>query len=128
AMEGLLEKMISDYEIKIPDRKAPVRLLSGGNLQKLLLARELEGDPKLIITVYPSRGLDIGATEFVHKVILKQRERGASVLLVSEDLDELMSLSDRIAVMYEGKIMGILHRETFNKEAIGLMMAGTESN
>ena len=128
AMEGLLEKMISDYEIKIPDRKAPVRLLSGGNLQKLLLARELEGDPKLIITVYPSRGLDIGATEFVHKVILKQRERGAAVLLVSEDLDELISLSDRIAVIYEGKIMGILQRETFNKEAIGLMMAGTESN
>lgn len=125
-MECLLEKMISAYEIKIPDRKAPVRLLSGGNLQKLLLARELEGDPELIITVYPSRGLDIGATEFVHKVILKQRERGAAILLVSEDLDELISLSDRIAVIYEGQIMGILTRENFNKEAIGLMMAGTE--
>jgi simple sugar transport system ATP-binding protein len=126
AIEHLLEKMISDYEIKIPDRNAPVRLLSGGNLQKLLLARELEGDPKLIISVYPARGLDIGATEFVHKVILKQRERGASVLLVSEDLDELITLSDRIAVIYEGKIMGILPREDFNKESFGLMMAGTE--
>ncbi|HPZ09364.1 MAG TPA: ABC transporter ATP-binding protein [Candidatus Eremiobacteraeota bacterium] len=126
AMEKLVNKMIEDYEIKIADKSFPVRLLSGGNLQKLLLARELLGEPGLIIAVYPVRGLDIGAAEFVHKVLLKQRERGASILLISEDLDELLTMSDRIAVIYEGKIMSILLIEDANKESIGLMMAGTE--
>lgn len=125
AIDELVSSMIERYDIKVADIKSPVRLLSGGNLQKLLLARELLGEPVLIIAVYPARGLDIGATKFVHTVLLEQRKRGAAILLISEDLDETMSLSDRIAVIFDGKIMGILDGDIADKETLGLMMAGS---
>jgi len=101
-------------------------MLSGGNLQKLILARETSGRPSMMIAVHPTRGLDVGATEAVHKVLIEQRDAGAAILLISEDLDELLSLSDRLAVMYEGQIVGEMPAKGANIQTIGLMMAGTK--
>ena len=81
-------------------------MLSGGNLQKVILAREISGHPALMIAVHPTRGLDVGATETVHNLLVEQRDSGAAILLISEDLDELLALADRVAVMYEGRIIG----------------------
>jgi len=117
------EELRSMYEILSPTIKTPVRLLSGGNLQRVILAREISSHPALLVAIQPTRGLDVGAIEGVQKLLLLQRETGAGILLVSEELDELLALSDRIYVIYEGKIMG----EVLNKdiETIGLMMTGT---
>jgi simple sugar transport system ATP-binding protein len=98
--------------------------LSGGNIQKIVLARELSRNPRTIIAAQPTRGLDIGAAEYVREQLIIQRNNGTAVLLISEDLDEIFALSDRIAVIYEGKIMGILSREDATKEKVGLLMAG----
>jgi simple sugar transport system ATP-binding protein len=102
----------------------PVRLLSGGNLQKVILAREITAGKGLLVAVNPTRGLDVGATESVQRTLLEQRAQGAGVLLVSEDLDELLSICDRIAVMYEGRVMGVLPAQDANRDELGLMMAG----
>ena len=112
-----------EYDIASPTIKTPVRLLSGGNLQKVILAREISGQPAVMVAMQPTRGLDVGAIEGVQKLLLKQREAGAGILLVSEELEELLALSDRIYVIYDGKIMG----EVFDNdvEKIGLMMTGT---
>ncbi|MEM3755267.1 MAG: ABC transporter ATP-binding protein, partial [Candidatus Bathyarchaeia archaeon] len=118
------EKLISDYNIITPSKYIPAKLLSGGNIQRLILARELSGEPKLIVAAYPTSGLDVGATEYIRQLLLNQKERGASILLISEDLEEIISLSDRIAVMFEGNIMGILPKESVKIEEVGLMMAG----
>lgn len=99
--------------------------LSGGNQQKIILARELAETPVLLVAVHPSRGLDVGATDFVHHEIIKARDKGAAVLLISGDLDEIMRLSDRIACIYEGEIMGIVDSSYDNMQEIGLMMAGS---
>lgn len=117
--------LVRNFDVKTPTIKTEARLLSGGNLQKLILARELSRDPDLIIAVYPSRGVDAGATEAVHRRLIDERDRGAAILLISEDLDELLSLSDRIAVIYEGQIVGELPPEDERIEEIGLLMAGT---
>ena len=111
------------YDIIIPSTHTPVRLLSGGNLQRVILAREISSHPTLMVAVQPTRGLDVGAIEGVQRLLLTQREAGAAVLLISEELEELLALSDRIYVIYEGKIMG----EVFDGdiEKIGLMMTGT---
>ena len=119
---GLIER----FSIATPSQETPVRLLSGGNLQRTILAREISVAPRLMVAVHPTRGLDIGATESVRNLLLKQRDEGAAILLISEDLDELLSVSDRIAVMYEGEIMGIVHAEGADIEEIGLMMAGSK--
>ena len=118
------EKLIPEFNIITPSKDAITRTLSGGNLQKLILARELSGKPKLIVALYPTRGVDVGATEYVRGLLLKQREMGAGILLVSEDLEEIISLSDRIAVLYNGQIMGIIPAESADMEEIGLMMGG----
>lgn len=110
------------YEIVVPGVETPVRLLSGGNLQRVILAREISGEPALVVAMQPTRGLDVGAIEGVHRLLLSQRDAGSAVLLVSEELEELLSLSDRIYVIYEGKIMGEVYDG--NLEAIGLMMTG----
>ncbi len=120
------DKLIEEFDIDTPDRYIPVKLLSGGNLQKLLLAREISEKPNLIVAVHPTRGLDIGATEFIRGLILKQKEEGAAILLISEDLEEILSLSDRIAVIFEGKITGIFKSDEAKLEDIGLMMAGAK--
>lgn len=112
------------YDIIVPTIETPVRLLSGGNLQRVILSRELSGKPSALIAVQPTRGLDVGAIEGVHKLLLEQREAGTAILLISEELEELIALSDRIAVIYEGQIMGII--EDADIETIGLMMTGTK--
>ena len=118
------QTLIKDYQIKanVDDR---VRTLSGGNIQKVILSRTLSRKPKVIIASQPTRGLDIGATDYIRSKLLEQRERGAAVLLISEDLDEVLALSDRIAVIYEGRIMGILSVNDVNIEQLGLMMSGS---
>ena len=111
------------YDIIVPTIDTSVRLLSGGNLQKVILAREISSEPKLMIAVQPTRGLDVGAIEGVQKLLLLQREAGAAILLISEELEELLSLSDRIYVIYEGEIMGEIADGDIGK--IGQMMTGT---
>ncbi len=119
---------IEDYSIAVGDAYAPARLLSGGNLQKLLLARELATNPKLLIVANPTRGLDVGASAYVHRKLLDVRENGAGVLLIVEDLDEALLLCDRLLVMYEGRLTGEVPplRTPQNLERIGLMMAGAD--
>ena len=112
------------YDIMVPTVKTSVRLLSGGNLQKVILAREISSLPKLMVAVQPTRGLDVGAIESVQHLLLAQREAGAAILLISEELEELISLSDRIYVIYEGQIMGEVKDGDIEK--IGLMMTGTK--
>ncbi|MBC7219538.1 MAG: ABC transporter ATP-binding protein [Hadesarchaea archaeon] len=120
------DQLIKEYDIKTPSRDTPARNLSGGNLQKLILARELSRKPKLLIANQPTRGLDVGATEFIQSKLEEQKEKGTAILLISEDLDEIMSLSDRIAVIYEGQIVGIVPAEKAKIKDIGLMMAGVK--
>ncbi len=110
------------YDIIVPTVETPVRLLSGGNLQRVILAREFSGQPSLIVAVQPTRGLDVGAIEGVHRLLKAQRDAGAAILLISEELEELVSLSDRTIVIYEGKIMGETTDDDINK--IGMMMTG----
>jgi simple sugar transport system ATP-binding protein len=117
------EQLIAAYQIKAkPDDR--IRTLSGGNMQKVILARVLERNPQVIVVAQPTRGLDVGATEYVHGKLLEQRQRGAAILLISEDLDEILALSDRIAVIYEGEIQGILLRAEADPERLGLLMSG----
>ena len=118
------EELIQRYEIKCAGIHRPVRLMSGGNMQKLLLAREISGSPKLLITSYPVRGLDIGATNAVHQILEEQRQNGVAVLLISEDLEELFQLSDRIAVLHKGRITGVVERKDFNYDTVGHLMVG----
>jgi simple sugar transport system ATP-binding protein len=120
------EALIAEYQIKAaPDDK--IRTLSGGNMQKVILARVIERNPKVIIVAQPTRGLDIGATKYVRNKLLEQRAKGAAILLISEDLDEILELSDRIAVMYEGEIVGILATAEADPERLGLLMSGASS-
>jgi ABC-type uncharacterized transport system ATPase subunit len=112
------------YDIAAPSIDTEARLLSGGNLQKLILAREMSSGAKVMIAVQPTRGLDVGAIETVHRLLLHERGRGAAILLISEELDELVSLSDRIVGIYEGRIMGEVSAQAATLEEIGLMMAG----
>ena len=118
------ERLISDFSIKTDGRTAKAQTLSGGNLQKIILARELSASPKVVVAAQPTRGLDVGAIEYVHWRILDARASGAAILLISEDLDEIFQLSDRIAVMYEGRIMGIADGGSASREQIGLWMSG----
>ena len=119
-------KAIAEHEIKCSDPSRPVRLMSGGNQQKLLLAREIGGTPKLLIVAYPVRGLDIGATNAVHQVLLEQRRNGVAVLLISEDLEEIFKLSDRVAVLFKGKITGVVERKDFSYDEVGYLMVGSD--
>ena len=120
------EDLVSTYDIRTPNIRVLSGKLSGGNLQKLLLGRELSRDPKVLIIEQPSRGLDVGATEFIHSKIIDARQNNATVLLISSELDEILNLCDRIIVIYEGKIMGTLQGGEIDIETIGLMMAGVD--
>ncbi|MBN2469449.1 MAG: ABC transporter ATP-binding protein [Anaerolineae bacterium] len=117
--------MIDKFNIKTPSADTPVKNLSGGNVQKLILARELSRNPVFLIAAQPTRGVDISATEYIRQVLMQQRSEGVGILLISEDLDEIMALSDRIVVLYEGRIMGELNREEADVSTLGLMMAGS---
>ena len=125
AADNLAGGLKDEYDIQAPSVQTQARKLSGGNLQKLILARELSSTPRMIVAMQPTRGLDVGAIESVQQLLLQQRELGCAVLLVSEDLDELLSLSDRIAVMYEGQVIGLVCSSDFDINQIGLMMTGT---
>ncbi|HIQ06334.1 MAG TPA: ABC transporter ATP-binding protein [Anaerolineae bacterium] len=124
AVRRFTQQLIEQYDVKTPTQETPIKKLSGGNIQKLILARELSRNPKLLIAAQPTRGLDVGATEYIHHRLLEERANGTAILLISEDLDEIFALSDRIAVMYEGRIMGIVPIAFAQRETIGLMMAG----
>ena len=115
------------YEVSAPSIDTEARLLSGGNLQRLILAREISSEPGLMVAVQPTRGLDVGAIETVHKLLLKQREAGMAVLLISEDLDEILMLADRVAVIYEGRISASIPAEEARVDELGLMMTGTSA-
>jgi general nucleoside transport system ATP-binding protein len=125
--EKLTKELVDAFDVKTPSIRAPVRLMSGGNIQKLLLARELSSSPKLLVASHPTAGLDVAAAQAVHNLILEQRARGVAILLVSEDLDELLSIADRILVLYEGRVMGIVDGERADRSRLGLMMAGSTS-
>ena len=118
------EKIIADYDVKCPSPEASVRLLSGGNMQKLILGRVMASQPVLVLANQPTRGLDVGAVSYVHGQLLAARKRGAGVLLISEDLDELLSLSDRVAVMYRGQMSALQDRKDVSIQSLGLAMAG----
>jgi len=118
------DKLLSQFHVKTPSQETLAKNLSGGNIQKIVLAREISRNPRAIIAAQPTRGLDIGATEYVREQLIDQRKRGAAIMLISEDLDEILALSDRVAVIYEGSIMDILSRQDATREKLGLLMAG----
>ena len=109
-MERHAGDLVGQYAVKTPSLAAPLKNLSGGNIQKLILARELSRRPAVLVAAQPTRGVDIGASEYIHEMLLAQRDNGTAILLISEDLDEIRTLSDRIAVIYEGRIVGIVER------------------
>jgi simple sugar transport system ATP-binding protein len=119
--------LISEYDIAVPGPDTTAKSLSGGNLQKLILARVLSRKPRLIIANLPTQGLDVGATEFVLNKLLEAKRLGAGILLISEDLDEVLSLSDRVAPIYEGEFMGVIPAKQARREDIGAMMAGLKN-
>jgi simple sugar transport system ATP-binding protein len=120
-------ELIKRFAISAPGPDTPARLLSGGNVQKVVLARELSSSPEVIVAANPTRGLDVGATEAVRGLLLKAAGDGVGILLISEDLDEILLLADRIAVIYEGRIVGVVPRSTADVQHLGLMMAGVSA-
>lgn len=120
--------LIHSFSIRTPDMETNCASLSGGNIQKVILAREIARNPKILVSVYPIRGLDLGATENVHEQLLQISEAGTAVLLISEELDELLALCDRIGVIYEGRIIKILNASNTDKQELGLYMAGIEDS
>lgn len=125
-MKMFTQEIIDEFNINISDQKNPVSYLSGGNLQKLLLGREIKRKPSLLIAAYPLKGLDIAAAEAIIALIIKEREKGTAILLVLEDLDDIFRLADRIAVMYDGKIKAVLKADSTDIEELGLIMLGAE--
>ncbi len=119
------ERLISEFDVRTPDKHVPIRALSGGNQQKAIIAREVDRNPDFLIAAQPTRGLDVGAIEFIHRRIIEQRDKGKAVLLVSLELDEVLKLSDRVAVIYEGKIVGWVDPKNTSEEELGLLMAGS---
>jgi len=118
------KNLISKYSIITPSEKTPISNLSGGNVQKVIVARELSMQPKLIVAAYPTHGLDIAATKYIRSLLLEHKKKGAAVLLVSSDLDEAFEICDRIAVMYEGRFLAVIPRSEADREKIGLLMGG----
>jgi ABC-type uncharacterized transport system ATPase subunit len=126
AVGDFADQVIANNDVKTPGRFARARQLSGGNQQKLIIGRELAGEPSFIIASYPTRGVDVAASEAIHNQLRAQRDRGAAILLVSEDLDELRGLSDLIAVMVRGQFLGTLTPTEATSERIGALMAGID--
>ncbi|MHA2069662.1 MAG: ABC transporter ATP-binding protein, partial [Candidatus Thorarchaeota archaeon] len=122
--ESLAESLIDRYSIKVPDQDNLAITLSGGNQQKMIVAREIATNPKVLIAAQPTRGLDVGATEFIHETLIEMRDKGIGILLVSAELDEIQSLADRIAVIFEGRIVGFRDPSETDARELGLLMAG----
>lgn len=128
AMKKKADQLIKEYDVRTPNQNVFIRMLSGGNQQKVILAREMSRNPKLLIAVHPTRGVDAGAAEYIHQRMVEQKEKGAAILLVSTELEEVMELADVIAVMYEGEIVGFRTKGNYDKEDIGLLMAGARKD
>ncbi len=124
AIDKHAAKLIEEFDVRTPSIQTLARALSGGNQQKAIIAREVDKDPDLLIAAQPTRGLDVGAIEFIHKRLIEQRDKGKAVLLVSLELDEIMNVADRIAVIYEGQIVGIVDPKQTSEQELGLMMSG----
>jgi ABC-type uncharacterized transport system ATPase subunit len=124
AIKEHCEKLIKEFDVRTPNSEVNASALSGGNQQKLIAAREIAKDPDLLIAAQPTRGLDVGAIEYIHKRLVQERDNGKGVLLVSLELDEVLALSDRIAVIYDGKIVAVLDRKDANEQLLGILMAG----
>jgi len=126
AIEANAQRLVEEFDIRTPSIMTNGGNLSGGNQQKMVVAREFSRQPRLLIASQPTRGIDVGSIEFIHKRIIAQRDAGAAVLLVSAELDEIIALSDRIAVMYRGAIIDTLPAATATREQLGLLMAGVK--
>jgi simple sugar transport system ATP-binding protein len=124
AISEFAKDAIASFNIATPSPRQSTRVLSGGNMQKVILARELSRLPTCLVVSQPTRGLDVGAAEYVHQRLLEERERGAAIVLMSEDLDEVFELADRIAVMFQGRFIGIIDPKQVTMEQVGLMMGG----
>ncbi|GAB4514538.1 MAG: ABC transporter ATP-binding protein [Anaerolineae bacterium] len=124
AIQETTQRLVNQYDVRTPNIFVNIGTLSGGNQQKAVVAREFSRQSRLLIASQPTRGLDVGSIEFIHKQIVRMRDEGMAVLLVSTELDEILSLSDRVAVMYSGEVVGVLPVEMANREKLGLMMAG----
>lgn len=118
------KKLMEEFDVRAASELVPAAALSGGNQQKAIIAREIDRDPDLLIVSQPTRGLDVGAIEYIHKSLIEERDNGKAVLVVSFELDEILNVSDRIAVIHDGKIQGIVSPETTNKQELGVLMAG----
>ncbi|TRY26753.1 ABC transporter ATP-binding protein [Brevibacillus sp. LEMMJ03] len=124
AIDKHASRLIEEFDVRTPSIHTKARALSGGNQQKAIIAREVDKDPDLLIAAQPTRGLDVGAIEFIHKRLVEQRDKGKAVLLISLELDEVINVSDRIAVIYEGQIVGIVDAKSTTEQELGLMMSG----
>jgi simple sugar transport system ATP-binding protein len=122
------ERLTERYDVRLQSIDQEARFLSGGNQQKVILAREIEDDPEVLIVAQPCKGLDVGAIEFVQKTLLKQREKGVAILYISTELEHIMAICDRIAVMSRGRITGILAPEEATPERLGMLMAGADAD
>jgi simple sugar transport system ATP-binding protein len=126
AIAAHAQRLVAEYDVRTPSIRVPASALSGGNQQKLIVAREFTRPVSLLVAAQPTRGVDVGSIEFIHKQIIRKRDEGCAVLVVSAELDEIIALSDRIAVMYRGKIVATLDAEQATREALGLLMAGCD--
>ena len=120
------DNLVQSYGIKTPDLDTQTGKLSGGNIQRLIMAREITRRPKVLVAAYPTRGLDIGAAEYVHEMLLQASGAGMGIILISEELDEVQKLSDRVAVFFDGRIMDVLPVEAADEKTLGLLMAGLQ--
>ena len=127
-MDKHAKSIISRFDVRPTDYTQKTRALSGGNQQKAVIAREIDRDPELLIVSQPTRGLDVGAIEYIRKRIIAERDKGKAVIVVSFELDEILDMSDRIAVIYDGAIQGILDPAETNKQDLGILMAGGQLN
>ena len=119
-------KLMDEFDVRAASESVPASALSGGNQQKAIIAREIDRNPDLLIVSQPTRGLDVGAIEYIHKRLIEERDKGKAVLVVSFELDEILNVSDRIAVIHDGKIQGIVTPAETNKQELGILMAGGE--
>ncbi len=128
AIDANADELKNEFDVRCPNVQTSAGSLSGGNIQKVILAREIARNPKFLIAVYPTRGLDLGAVEFIHEQLLQKRREGVGILLISEELDEIMNLSDRIAVIYKGEIQKVLAHDEATRVKLGILMAGVKDN
>ena len=127
-IDAMAEKLRTEFDIRSPNTEVAAGSLSGGNIQKVILAREISRNPKFLVAVYPTRGLDMGAAEFIHKQLLKLRNEGVGILLISEELEEITNLSDQVAVIFKGKIQKVLPSSEASRRRLGILMAGVKDD